>query len=71
MPTNNNLDRLVAAGILEAQNLSQQDRATINDLTPDEVTTLIQIATRAYPDDRTAVQIANLRTGRLRIMFPL
>jgi hypothetical protein len=67
----NNLQRFADAGIIDVKNLSQADRALIVSLSEQEVTTLIGVATRLYPQDPTAAGIQNLLTGQLRLCLPL
>jgi hypothetical protein len=67
----NNLERFVDAGIIDVKSLSQADRSLISSLSEQEVTTLIAVATRLYPNDPTALGIQDLRTGQLRICLPL
>jgi len=69
--TNDNMQRLAGAGIIQAENVTDEQRAVIDELSHNEVTVLIQVAARLYSDDPTAITVANLRTGRLRILFPL
>jgi hypothetical protein len=71
MPNNNNMERLAGAGIIDAANVTAAEREVIDALTHNEVTVLMQVAARLYADDPTALTVANLRTGRLRILFPL
>jgi hypothetical protein len=67
----NNMQRLVGAGIIEAANVDDEQLAVINQLTHNEVTVLIDVAVRLYADDPAAMTVANLLTGRLKILFPL
>lgn len=68
MPSN--VQRLIDAGIVSSD-LSESDQEMIDQLTELEVTTLIGVATRLYPNDPMAVKIEDLRSGQLRIFFPL
>ena len=71
MPANDNITRLEDAGLLEPSSLTGADREKIEELTSGEVTLLIQVAKKLYPDDPSVLRTTNLKTGKLRIMFPL
>jgi hypothetical protein len=71
VPQSDNVTRLAQAGLLEPANLSAEDIALIDTLTNQEVSMVIQIAQKTYGSDAQMVKSADLRTGLLRICFPL
>jgi hypothetical protein len=66
-----NVSMLAAAGLVNAANLTTEDQAVIAQLSEAEVTTLISIATRLYPDKRTMLKEHDLLEGVIRLFVPL
>jgi hypothetical protein len=61
----------VEAGLIQVSNLDSNDLAVIEQLTDDEVTVLIQVAVRLYPEVRGIVKLGDLQQGELRLCVPL
>jgi hypothetical protein len=68
---NDNVTRLVQASLVDPANLTEDDLAVIGQLTTQEIEMMIQIAQRAYGPGAEMIKSVDLRTGRLRICFPL
>lgn len=66
-----NIKALVDAGLIQAANLTNEDRELIDRLSDQEVRTLIDVARRLYPGDPTVLKVVDLRSGRPRICIPL
>jgi hypothetical protein len=66
-----NVTKLAQAGLVTVANLSDQDLAVINELSDAEVTTLISIAQRLYPDNPSLMKEVDLAAGEIRLMVPL
>ena len=71
MANQSQITRLAKAGLLDPDALDDNDRAVLEQLTEAEVTVLLEIATRLYPEDPSMVKLGNLRHSRMRIYVPL
>lgn len=71
MAVQSQIKRLADAGLVDADMLDDEDRAVLEQLTDEEVTVLVQLATRLYPEAPAFVKVGNLRQKRLRICVPL
>jgi len=65
-----NAQRLAEAGIISTE-VTGTDLAVIDQLSEQEVTILIGVATRLYSANPAAVKVQDLMSGQFRIMFPL
>jgi hypothetical protein len=63
--------RLAEAGLVNPDALDDQDRALLEQLTDEEVTVLVQIVTRLYPESRSLVKIVDLGRNLPRLCVPL
>lgn len=66
-----NIERLVAAGLVVEAALDLEDRATIAKLTDADVTQLIDLSRRLYPDDPSMMKLRTHSSGQARLFFPL
>lgn len=62
---------LEEAGLVQASALSDADREVISQLSDAEVTVLIEVARRLYPDDPGLIKFNPLAGGLARICVPL
>lgn len=71
MAIQSQIERLANAGLLDPDTLEHEDRALLEQLTEEEVTVLLQIVTRLYPEARSMVKLGDLGHSRMRIFVPL
>jgi hypothetical protein len=71
MSIQSKIGRLAEAGLVSTDNLTHDDRGVIDQLTEEEITVLIQVATRLYPDARAMVRLGDLGDGLIRLCVPL
>ena len=65
------ISRLGDAGLLDPATVTDPDREVIERLTDAEIDTLIQIATRIYPEGHQIVKLGDLAHGMARMYVPL
>lgn len=65
------VQRLADAGLVDTAALTPEDRHTIDQLTEAEVSVLIEVATRLYPEARGLVKLTDMDRRRVRICLPL
>lgn len=71
MSIESQIKRLAESGLVDPDALDDNDRNLLEQLTEQEVTLLIQIATRFYPGATSLVKVADLRERLIRICVPL
>lgn len=71
MAVQSQFKRLAEAGLVNPDALDDQDRALLEQLTDEEVTVLVQIVTRLYPEARSLVKIVDLGRNLPRLCVPL
>jgi hypothetical protein len=71
MAIQSQMKRLADAGLVNPDALEDEDRDLLEQLTGDEVTVLIQIVTRLYPEARSMVKVGDLSRSLMRICVPL
>jgi hypothetical protein len=71
MAIQSQINRLADAGLLNRDALADEDRALLEQLTEEEVTVLLQIVTRLYPEARSLVKVGDLGRSLMRICVPL
>jgi hypothetical protein len=63
--------RLAQAGLVDPDALDDKDRALLEQLTESEVTVLLQIVNRLYPEARSMVKVGDLTHKLVRLCVPL
>jgi hypothetical protein len=71
MAIQSQIKRLADAGLVDPDKLEHEDRALLEQLTEEEVTVLLQIVTRLYPEARSIVKVGDLHRGLMRLCVPL
>jgi hypothetical protein len=63
--------RLQAEGLLHKDAVDAEVRDVLANLTDAELDQVIALAKRFYPGDPSMVELADLRSGKMRIFIPL